>query len=148
VKNLPKKRWWAGALFFNTQWRILLLEPSYKDDWEIPWGIIEGNESPKETCVREVKEELWLDIEIWELLCLEYQREKDDSYMFIFDGWILSDNEVKNIVLQESEILSYHFLTVEEIESKLLSKMFVRIQKAVIAKKNNEIVYYETRYNR
>jgi 8-oxo-dGTP pyrophosphatase MutT (NUDIX family) len=37
---------------------VLLLEPTYKNDWEIPGGIIEDNESPKECCEREVFEEL------------------------------------------------------------------------------------------
>jgi 8-oxo-dGTP pyrophosphatase MutT (NUDIX family) len=35
-----------------------LLEPTYKEDWEIPGGIIEENESPREACKREVLEEL------------------------------------------------------------------------------------------
>lgn len=41
-------------LFFDKNWRILLLEPTYKDNWEIPGGIIEENESPKEACEREI----------------------------------------------------------------------------------------------
>jgi len=147
MNKYPQKRWWAWALFFDTQWNILLLEPSYKDDWEIPGGIIEDNESPKEACEREVYEELWLETNVWNLLCLEYQREEDDSYMFIFDGWIISDTEIEEIVLQVSEILSYHFLSLEEIKNKVLDKMFIRIQKAVDARENRETIYYETMYS-
>lgn len=144
MKNLPQKRWWSWALFFDTEWKILLLEPSYKDNWEIPGGIIEEDESPKETCMREIKEELWLDIQVWDLLCLEYQREEDDSYMFIFDWWVLSETEVNSIVIQESEIKSFEFLSLEELKTKVLYKMFLRIQKAIEAKTKKKSIYYET----
>ena len=107
--SYPIKRWWAGALFFDVDWKILLLQTTYKDDCEIPGGIIEESESPKEACEREVLEELGLEKKVWELLCLEYQREEDDSYMFIFDGGVLSDEEIEKIQLQESEIKSANF---------------------------------------
>ncbi len=147
MKNLPKKRWWAGAIFLNTQWNILLLEPTYKDNWEIPGGIIEENESPREACQREVQEELWLDISVWSLLCLEYQRETDDSYMFVFDGWILSDRDIEHIQLQESEIKNYHFFSLSELKEKVLPKMYTRIQNALEAKMSEKTIYYETVYN-
>lgn len=144
MKNLPQKRWWSWALFFDKDWNILLLEPSYKDNWEIPGGIIEEDESPKETCIREIEEELWLDIQVWDLLCLEYQREEDDSYMFIFDWWVLSENDIKEIKIQESEIKSFEFLSLKDLKPKVLHKMFLRIQKAIEAKTKKTSIYYET----
>lgn len=134
-------------LFFDKNWRILLLEPTYKDNWEIPGGIIEENESPKEACEREIKEELWLDIQVWKLLCLEYQREEDDSYMFIFNGGVLSENDINNIEIQESEIKNFYFLNLEEMSDKVLPKMLRRIKKWLEASRNNATIYYETIYD-
>ena len=144
--NYPTKRWAAGVIFFDGDWKILLLEPTYKNDWEIPGGIIEDSESPKECCEREVLEELWLEKEVGKLLCLEYQREADDSYMFVFDGWVLSEEEIKDIKLQDSEIKSFGFYDLQDIENKVLKKMFVRIGKSIEARKKERWAYYETIY--
>ncbi|RJQ79447.1 NUDIX hydrolase [Pseudonocardiaceae bacterium YIM PH 21723] len=52
----------AGVLFFDAQDRVLLLRTSYKDNWEIPGGVIEGDrgETPLDAARREVAEELGL----------------------------------------------------------------------------------------
>ena len=60
-RSLPKKRMSAGALFFDEAGRLLVVEPAYKSNWEIPGGAVELNESPRQACVREVKEELGLE---------------------------------------------------------------------------------------
>jgi ADP-ribose pyrophosphatase YjhB (NUDIX family) len=36
----------AGALLFDEDGRILLVEPTYKPYWEIPGGVVEADESP------------------------------------------------------------------------------------------------------
>jgi hypothetical protein len=36
----------AGALFFNHRDEILILKPTYRDDWLIPGGVVELDESP------------------------------------------------------------------------------------------------------
>ena len=40
--RMPRKRVSAGALFRDAAGRILVVEPTYKDSWEIPGGIVEG----------------------------------------------------------------------------------------------------------
>lgn len=129
-------------------WRLknIVARPKYKNDLEIPGGIIEDSESPKECCEREILEELGLEKIVWELLCLEYQRENDDSYMFVFDWWVLSEEEIWKIKLQESEIKSFGFYGISEIKDKVLKKMFVRIGSSVKAMKEEKSVYYETVY--
>ena len=51
--------------------KILMVRQSYKGEtiWTFPGGGIEPDESPEEAAIREVKEEVGLDIEIVRLLC-------------------------------------------------------------------------------
>ena len=100
-KGLPKKRMGVGALFFNEKDELLILKPTYKDYWSIPGGIIDANESPREACIREIKEETGLNISSVKFLCVDYCRnlgnEKGESLQFMFYGGILSENQISNI---------------------------------------------------
>jgi 8-oxo-dGTP diphosphatase len=60
--TLPRKRMGAGVLFGDGAGRVLLVEPAYKDYWEIPGGCVDADESPYQAAIREAKEELGLSI--------------------------------------------------------------------------------------
>lgn len=45
VATLARKRMAAGVLFRDKADRVLLLEPSYKPNWEIPGGAVEAARS-------------------------------------------------------------------------------------------------------
>ena len=64
---LPKKRMAAGAIIMNDDNNILVLKTSYKESWEIPGEVTEKWESPKVCANREIQEELWIDIVIWDV---------------------------------------------------------------------------------
>jgi 8-oxo-dGTP diphosphatase len=51
----------AGVLFTNAAGDPLLVEPTYKDTWEIPGGLVEAGEDPRTCAMREVREELGWD---------------------------------------------------------------------------------------
>ena len=61
VQSLPRKRMAAGALFVDSASRILLVDPVYRDTWDLPGGAVEAEESPYAACRREVAEGLGLD---------------------------------------------------------------------------------------
>ena len=110
LNRLPKKRMGAGCLFFNSQEKILILKPTYKDNWLLPGGVIEANESPRQACIREVKEETGIDCHPTRLLCVDYVSDrphKIESIQFVFYGGTLS-NKVQ-INLPNREIASYQF---------------------------------------
>jgi hypothetical protein len=47
--------------------------------------------------------------------------------MFVFDGGVLNTQETEKIQMQESEIKSFQFCSIDEIKERVLKKMFVRI---------------------
>jgi 8-oxo-dGTP diphosphatase len=54
------------ALIFNSEGKFLVLKERLrkKDIWDLPGGKIEYGETPKEALIREVKEELWIDVNV------------------------------------------------------------------------------------
>ena len=110
--SLPKKRMAAGALFFDVHGRILFVLPTYKNNWEIPGGVVELNESPRQACLREVEEELGLVRPLGRLLCIDYlsrSSDKTEAIMFIFLGGTLSPTEISNIQLPADELGGFRF---------------------------------------
>ena len=129
-QSLPAKRMGAGCLFVNEQNAILLVKPSYKTTWEIPGGIVENNESPKQACQREVQEELGLEREIGRMLVVDYNSEEGEyteSLMFIFDGGTLTADEIKRIRLDQSELNQYQFFATNHLPQELSGRLKNRI---------------------
>ena len=61
VASLARKRMAAGALCRDRAGRVLLVDPVYRETWDLPGGAVEAEESPQAACRREVTEELGLD---------------------------------------------------------------------------------------
>ena len=132
--TLPKKRMGAGALFLNEQGQLLLVNPTYKPQWEIPGGIVEENESPRTACIREVKEELGIVLVEPRLLCVDYthaQPERTESLMFIFWGGVLTESEIASIRLPMDELSEYRFVEADEISMLLTATLANRVQKSL-----------------
>jgi 8-oxo-dGTP diphosphatase len=61
----------AGALFVDDD-RIMLVQKTYGNGWDIPGGYVETGESPARARQREVKEELGLQREAQRLLIVDW----------------------------------------------------------------------------
>lgn len=111
--SLPKKRMAAGALFRNALGEILLVKPTYRPDWLIPGGITEADESPRQGCAREAREEIGLEVAIGRLLCIEYlprEGPKTETVQWVFDGGVLNAAQIAAISLQAGELSEYRFV--------------------------------------
>lgn len=104
----------AGALFTNEVGEILLVKPTYRDGWHIPGGAAEPNESPRESCEREVKEELGFDRRVGNLLCVDWVRGAN-RIVFFFDGGELTEREASAISLPPAELSDWRFVPVEHV---------------------------------
>lgn len=136
--RLARKRVAGGALISDDTDRILFVEPMYKPYLEIPGGIANSNESPRDACRREVREELGIDLKIDRLLVVDWVPEHgvwDDGLMFIFSGGTATDAQVASIRLPANELTAFKFLTLDEAVPMLKPSMARRLQLAWQARK-------------
>jgi ADP-ribose pyrophosphatase YjhB (NUDIX family) len=118
-----RKRVAAKLVIRNTGGQILLVNPSYKDYWDIPGGMAEANESPRAAARRELREELSYRPNVGHLLHLEWidaHGPWDDHIVFIFDGGTLHQDDVERLHIADGEILEFGFFDVRQAADGLL----------------------------
>lgn len=136
----PGKRMGAGALIRDPLGNVLIVEPTYKDRWEVPGGAVEADESPRAACRREIKEELGLELLLGRLLVVEWQGpepERTESLMFLYDGGVV---EKQVISLPADELRSYAFVAPENLDQYLAERLARRIRAALVALDHDRLV--------
>ncbi len=138
--SLPTKRTAAGVLLRDLSSRVLLVEPTYRDTWEIPGGMIEPGESPREAARRECLEELGREIPIGDLLCVHYT--EGDGVMFVFDAGQIDLNP-DDLDLPHNELRSAEFTPPGCLGSRVAAGMTVRLKAAIDAAATGTVSYLE-----
>lgn len=136
----------AGVLFSDPEGRVLLVEPVYKDDWEIPGGCVDADESPYDAAVRELKEELGLSVRPGRLLAVDWvapRLGRTEGVMFVYDGGVLAPARAAEIQLPPDELRSWAWCTAKEAEERLSDLLARRVTAAVRAKADGVTVYLE-----
>lgn len=143
--KMARPRMASGALFFDAQGRVMLLEPTYKDYRDVPGGYIDAGESPLQACVREVREELGISPDIGRLLVVDWapSPSEGDKVLYLFDGGTLSEQVRMQIKLQASEIKAYEFHPAEAIDDLTIPRLARRIRAAAIARDEGTVAYLE-----
>ena len=124
----------AGAVIVDDLGRVLLVNPKYKTDWEVPGGVVELDESPAAACQREVAEELGIDVEIGELLCVDYSATTPDyveSLMFLFSVPVLTSHQIDSIELPANELSEFRFCSLDEAEVLVDARLAARLAAAL-----------------
>ena len=145
-QSLPKKRISAGCLFFDRSRRLLIVKPTYKEGWEIPGGAVNANESPLSACMREVAEELGLERRPIRLLSVDFTgetKQRTESLSFIFDGGVLSEEEIAAIRLPPDELSEYLLLPPEEALALLTRRLSRRVRRCLAAREAGTMLYLE-----
>jgi 8-oxo-dGTP pyrophosphatase MutT (NUDIX family) len=145
-KRLPRKRISAGCLLFDEVGRLLIVNPTYKDGWEIPGGTVEANESPLAGCIREIREELGLDLRPLRLLVVDYNpetAERTESLNFIFDGGVLTDEQRNAIVVPPREIGEFRFMDPRNAVQMLKRRLRRRVTTALQQRAAGTMAYLE-----
>ncbi|MFB8281180.1 NUDIX domain-containing protein [Nocardia colli] len=136
VAGLARKRMAAGVLFRDSTDRVLLVQPSYKPNCEIPGGAVEEDEAPWTAATREVCEEIGSDRPVGRLLVVDYVRPQDsrpEGVIFVFDGGLLTEDDVATMTFAESEILTAGFHTMAEARGKVKPLLADRLEAALDA---------------
>lgn len=118
---LPRKRAISQLLVLSTDGGVLLCQLTYKQDWDLPGGVVEVGESPQLAGVREVQEELGLVLEPGPLLLTDWLPPWggwDDAVCLVFDGGTHPSSIVESFVRQEREIRATAFCTPEEVTER------------------------------
>ena len=147
VAGLNRKRTVAGVLFRDVRDRVLLLQPSYKPNWEIPGGAGEADESPWATATREVAEELGItDRPLGALLVVDYVRPqdgRDEGVVFVFDGGLVDETDLVGLSFTDGEILSAELCTEQQVRTVAKPLLADRIASALYAVRTGRTVLCE-----
>lgn len=116
--RMPKKRLIAQGVLRTDGDRVALCQLTYKTDWDLPGGIVDPGESPADCVVREVHEELGLEVTAQRLIAVDWlppYRGWDDALLCLFDLGHVPESLIEETVLQPREIKAVHWADTELI---------------------------------
>ncbi|TQL62295.1 NUDIX hydrolase [Propioniferax innocua] len=131
---LATKRVIAHCIFRDRRGRILLCNTHYKPDYELPGGVVEKHESPRIGVIREVAEEIGLEITAPALRIVDWLPPAlgwDDALQFLYDGGTIDDAQIAGLRRQESEIASLHWVSVDDLGDVMSERSTARIKQAL-----------------
>lgn len=145
-RDLPKKRVGAGVAIVDENLRILLVEPTYKESWEVPGGMVELNEAPREAARRECREELGFDISVERLLVIDWVSEgrtPGEGLMFIY---ATGPVETSQIILPSEELRSWEWCDHEAVMARVPNHKARRLFAAMDALRDGTFIELENGY--
>jgi ADP-ribose pyrophosphatase YjhB (NUDIX family) len=135
IASLPRVLAGAAALFRDDEGRVLLVEPNYREGWALPGGTVESDdgETPRQGARRETAEEIGLDRELGRLLAVDWVlgTGRPPLVAYLYDGGVLSEDELKAIRLQEEELLSWRLVPREDLPQYLPGPLGGRVLAAL-----------------
>jgi 8-oxo-dGTP pyrophosphatase MutT (NUDIX family) len=145
--QLPTVYLAAAAIITDPDGQVLLVKPNYRDYWNLPGGICEAAEDPYAGCVREVREEIGLDLPIGPLLVTDWvppdgERPRPIVCM-VFDGGTLASAD--GIRLQHEELDDYLFTDPGTVGSYLPPTVAPRVPAALAARRSGGATYLPRR---
>ncbi len=115
--RLPTKRTIAQGLLRNEHGEILLCQLTYKQEWDLPGGVVDPGESPAACVEREVHEELGLSVRAGRLLAVNWlppYRGWDDATLHVFDLGTIPTDALEPARFLAREIRGAHWCSVAD----------------------------------
>jgi 8-oxo-dGTP pyrophosphatase MutT (NUDIX family) len=123
------EKFYAGGFLYNPKERSVLLHkrdadaPVNPNTWAFFGGLKEGNETPKQTFQRELKEELDIDIPEDKIIPLcDYLNEELQTYRYVF--YVESDLPKEQMILLEGE--DFDWIPVGKVFEYVLTEKSIR----------------------
>ncbi|GAB1692001.1 NUDIX domain-containing protein [Krasilnikovia sp. M28-CT-15] len=134
----------AGAVFFDDDERVLLVDPTYKPFWNLPGGGVDAGETPRAACLREIREELGLTVPVGPLLVSAWSPAGADGKLyFVFDGGVLTARQRDAIVLNPGELTRHAFVHADEAEQMLSVAQRALMAEVLAARTDGHTRYVE-----
>jgi len=127
--TLATKRIAAACLFTNEHGQVLLCEPVYKQVWDLPGGAVEAGESPYAAAVREVEEEIGLQVAPRRLLAVDWVpplEGRSEAVVMVFDGGLLTADRTAAIRLAERELRAWEWVGVADLGRRVPVRPLLR----------------------
>ncbi len=104
-------------------------ETTYPEYWDIPGGLAEYGELPKEALIRETKEEVGLDIFPTKIIHEDSNLDKTKNLIFIRLVYLCKlKSDIKNIILQHDEHSEYKFInSLKELKNEKISPFLIEV---------------------
>lgn len=118
---LPRKRLITQGLVRNERGEFLLCELTYKPEWDLPGGVVEPGESPATGLVREVDEELGIELRPGELVAINWLPPWsgwDDACIVVFDLGAIPASDVERMRLEPTEICDVHWCDLDLVAER------------------------------
>jgi ADP-ribose pyrophosphatase YjhB (NUDIX family) len=129
--QFPSKRIAVGILIRDSNGRLLLVKPSYREGWLVPGGVVDADESPRAGLMRELREELALTVEPGTLLCVDYVEahgDYGDGLHLLFEGGCLATPAAQTLQVCDPELQALQWVTPDEAECLLVPSLARRLQ--------------------
>jgi 8-oxo-dGTP pyrophosphatase MutT (NUDIX family) len=137
----------AGVLLFDEEDRVLLVDPTYKPGWEFPGGVVERGEAPARAGMREVTEELGIELaEVPRLLVVDWEAPRPPGFgglRLLFDGGRLHSVEAGRVLLPGSELRGWRFVCEQEAAQLLPPTRYERLRWALRARERGTVLNLE-----
>jgi 8-oxo-dGTP pyrophosphatase MutT (NUDIX family) len=151
LRTLPRKRMAAGVLLRDDDSRIVMIETTYQENWEIPGGVVEMDESPWSAAERELEEELGLIRRRMPALVVDYAPHAPDGtpegVLWVFDGGLLDEVECQELHGADEEVKSVSLLAIDEAAERTSESLARRLRVALKAAQTQQgnVYCYEGR---
>ena len=144
---LPRKRAISQLLVRDPDDRVLLCQLTYKQDWDLPGGVVEVGESPQRAVGREVEEELGLHLPPGRMLLTDWLPPWggwDDALCLVFDGGCHDPALLDRVVRQPREIRAAEFCTPEQVAERCADFTARRVSAALASLHGPAPAYVES----
>ncbi|MGC1208991.1 MAG: NUDIX hydrolase [Ornithinimicrobium sp.] len=118
--TLPTKRVIAQGLIRNELNDVLMCQLTYKQEWDLPGGVVDPHESPAGALAREISEELGVEVHAGALLAIDWlppYQQWDDAVLLVFDLGVYPDLPGR-ARLQPTEIAGLHWCDTAQIQQR------------------------------
>ena len=125
----------VAGLVYRGEELLIAQRPAGKHSalkWEFPGGKVEENEDPRDTLVREVKEELDIEVKVQRIADVIFHRYPDRAVLLLFYVCQYASGEARTLDaadfawVKPSQLLNYDFIAADTdlIQQLALGKRF------------------------